>query len=159
MSDEKKVSRRDFLGIATFSIGGLISLILGIPAISYIVSPAGKQEEEQLLIPLGAADKVVPGEPTLFRTKISQKAGWITEDRELSYYVLTEDGREFEAISNICTHLSCRVRWVSDEEKFYCPCHNGVFDKNGDVVSGPPPRPLNKFSVKDEDGQLFVEYG
>jgi menaquinol-cytochrome c reductase iron-sulfur subunit len=159
MDDDKKLSRRGFLGLATFSIGGLISLILGIPAIAYIVSPATKREEEDLFIPLGASDKVIPGEPTLFRTKITQKAGWITEDRELSYFVLTEDRREYSALSNICTHLSCRVRWVADEEKFYCPCHNGVFDKDGNVVSGPPPRPLDSYQVKEENGQLFVEYG
>ena len=159
MNDDNRLSRRGFLGLVTFSLGGLISLIIGIPAISYIVSPARKKIEEINFIPLGAADRVTPGEPTLFRTKITQRAGWIIDERELSYYVLTENNREFVALSNICTHLGCRVRWVADEEKFFCPCHNGVFDKNGAVVSGPPPRPLDRYEVKEENGQLFVEYG
>ena len=159
MNDDNRLSRRGFLSLATFSLGGLISLIVGIPAISYIVSPARKKVEEINFIPLGAADRVTVGEPTLFRTKITQRAGWIIDERELSYYVLTENNREFVALSNICTHLGCRVRWVADEEKFFCPCHNGVFDKNGAVVSGPPPRPLDRYEVKEENGQLFVEYG
>lgn len=159
MKDDNRLSRRGFLGLLTFSLGGLISLIIGIPAISYIIFPARKKVEEVAFLPLGAADKVSPGEPTLFRIKISQKSGWITDERELSYYVLTDNGREFVALSNICTHLGCRVRWVTDEQKFFCPCHNGVFDKDGNVVSGPPPRPLDRFEVKEENGQLFVAFG
>jgi Rieske Fe-S protein len=45
---------------------------------------------------------------------------------------------------------------VSGQEEFFCPCHNGVFDKDGNVVSGPPPRPLDRFEVKVEDDQLFI---
>ena len=159
MNDNNRLSRRDFLGLLTFGLGGLISLAIGIPAISYIISPARRRIEETNFIPLGAADRVSVGAPTLFRTKITRKSGWLTEETELSFYVLTENNREFTALSNICTHLGCRVRWVPDEEKFFCPCHNGVFDKNGAVVSGPPPRPLNQYEVKEENGQLFVEYG
>lgn len=159
MKEKNRFSRRDFLGFLTFSLGGLISLAIGIPAISYIISPARKKVEDVNFIPLGAADRVTPGEPTLFRTKITQKSGWITDETELSYYVLTENNREFVAMSNICTHLGCRVHWVEDEERFFCPCHNGVFDKNGEVVSGPPPRPLKQYEVKEENGQLFVAFG
>ena len=74
----------------------------------------------------------------------------------MTVFVVTEDGRNFVALSNICTHLGCRVRWVSDQGKFFCPCHNGVFDKDGNVVSGPPPRPLDRYDVKVEDGQIFI---
>lgn len=157
MDVEQKLSRRGFLSFATFAIGGIISFIIGIPAISYIFFPATKKEEATELIPLGAADKAIAGVPTLFRTKVTQTAGWITNERELSFYVLTEDHRNYVALSNICTHLSCRVRWVAEEEKFFCPCHNAVFSKQGEVVSGPPPRPLDQFNVREENGQLFVE--
>lgn len=159
MSDDNQLNRRGFLGFITFLIGGVISLIVGIPAIRYIISPAAKEDEGQDLIPLGSASKVEIGVPTLFKTRIEQKAGWITDERELSFFVLTEDKREYIAISNVCTHLSCRIRWVSDQGQFFCPCHNAVFDKTGEVVSGPPPRPLDRFEVREEDGQLFVANG
>lgn len=156
MKDKQKISRRDFLGIATFSIGGLISAIIGIPAIGYIIGPALGAKKEQNWIPLGAVSKVEIGKPTLFKTKVEKRAGWIVNEQELTFYVFTENGRDFIAMSNVCTHLGCRVRWVADEEKFFCPCHNAAFAKNGDVVSGPPPRPLDRFEVKEEDNQLFV---
>ena len=156
MTDSTKVTRRDFLGFMIFAIGGIISFALGIPAIAYIVGPALKIRDEQNWIPLGAASKVEIGVPTLFQTNVQQKSGWIVEERELRFYVYSEDGREFIAMSNVCTHLGCSVRWVAEQTQFFCPCHNGVFDKNGKVVAGPPPRPLDRFEIKEEDGQLFV---
>jgi Rieske Fe-S protein len=70
---------------------------------------------------------------------------------------MTENGQGFIVMSNICTHLGCKVRWIPDQEGFFCPCHNGVFAKDGSVVSGPPPRPLDQYEVKIEDGILYVK--
>ena len=91
-----------------------------------------------------ARPRVELGTPTLFKIKFERQTGWIVDQREISLYVLTDDGRDFVAMSNICTHLACRVRWIADREQFFCPCHNGVFDKEGNVVSGPAPRPLDR---------------
>ncbi|HSG25996.1 MAG TPA: ubiquinol-cytochrome c reductase iron-sulfur subunit [Anaerolineales bacterium] len=154
--EKKDVNRKDFLSMAILAIGGVISFAIGIPAVAYILGPALRKATEQNWIPLGLASKVEVGVPTLFKAKIEQKAGWITNEQELTFYVLTDNGRDFVAMSNVCTHLGCRVRWVEDQEQFFCPCHNAAFDKQGDVVSGPPPKPLDKFEVKVENDQLFV---
>lgn len=156
MPEEKQVDRRGFMRLATGAISALIAAALGIPAIAYIVGPALKQDEEQEWIRLGSTSKVELGEPTLFRAKIERKTGWIVDEEELTIYVLTQDGRDFIAMSNICTHLGCRVRWIADQELFFCPCHNATYDKDGEVLSGPPPRPLDRYEVKAEDNQLFV---
>jgi Rieske Fe-S protein len=156
MSKEKRVNRRDFLSIATWSIGGLISAAMGIPAIAYILGPALQREQAQNWIRIGAISKVELGTPTLFKAKIERKTGWIVSEEEISAFILTENGRDFIAMSNICTHLGCRVRWIADRQQFLSPCHNGIFDNNGNVVSGPPPRPLDRYEVKVENGQLFI---
>lgn len=156
MGDEQQINRRNFLGIATWAIGGLISLGMGIPAIAYIIGPALNRSSSQEWIRLGPTSKVELKTPTLFKFTIQRKTGWIVNEEEVSVYVLTDNGRDFIAMSNICTHLGCRVRWISDREEFFCPCHNGVFDKEGKVVSGPPPRPLDRYEVKVEDDQLLV---
>ncbi len=58
----------------------------------------------------------------------------------------SEDG--VLALSLICTHLGCTVQWNAATRSFHCPCHNGYFDEFGDVVSGPPPLPLERLPVQ-----------
>jgi menaquinol-cytochrome c reductase iron-sulfur subunit len=159
MRDLKRIKRRDFLSIATWGIGGVIGAAMGIPAVAYIIGPALKNDTTQNWAMLGGTSKVELGTPTLFKVKIERQTGWIVDKMELSVYVLTDNGRDFVAMSNICTHLACRVRWISDREQFFCPCHDGVFAKDGNVVSGPPPRPLDRYEIKVEDDQLFILAG
>jgi menaquinol-cytochrome c reductase iron-sulfur subunit len=156
MSDEPQIKRDSFLKIAILGIGGFIGVSLGIPAIAYIASPARIENQSQVWIRVGSTSKVEIGTPTLFRIKITRKTGWIVNEEELTVYVLTENGRDYIVMSNICTHLGCRVRWIEEKGQFFCPCHNGVFNKQGQVVSGPPPKPLNQFQVKVEDNAIFV---
>jgi Rieske Fe-S protein len=70
--------------------------------------------------------------------------------------VLTENGRDYIAMSNICTHLGCRVRWIQERGQFLSPCHNGIFDKLGIVISGPPPRPLDRYEIRLEKDQIYI---
>ncbi len=156
MAEQKNVmGRRQFMSTFIAAAGGLISAALGLPAVAYVVGPA-LQRLTGNWIQLGAIAKVELGVPTLFKTKVERQTGWITEEQEISAYVLTDDGQDFVAISNICTHLGCRARWIADQQIFFCPCHNGVFDKNGEVVSGPPPRALDRYETKVEDAVLYV---
>lgn len=155
-SEETQIDRRSFLSLATWGIGGLIALGLGIPGVAYIIGPALQKNQTQNWISIGSKNKVVLGEPTLFKVKVERQTGWIVNEEEISVYVLTENGRDFVAMSNICTHLGCRVRWIDEQQRFFCPCHNGVFDKDGKVVSGPPPRPLDQFEVKVEDDNISI---
>jgi len=156
MTDKKQFTRRDFMGFTTFGIAGVIGLGLGVPAIVYVTSPAQKSDEDQVWIRLGPTSKVELNIPTLFKTTVSQQTGWIVNEQEIAVYVLTENGRDYIAMSNVCTHLGCRVRWVTEEGEFFCPCHNAVFDKEGEVVSGPPPSPLDRYEVKIENDQIFI---
>jgi len=87
---------------------------------------------------------------------VERKTGWIVNQEKISIYVLTTDGRDFIAMSNICTHLGCRVRWIAEQASFFCPCHNGVFDAQGSVVSGPPPRALDRYEVNVEGDKLYI---
>ena len=156
MDRKKQLKRRDFLSIATWAIGILIGAGLGLPAVAYIIGPALREDEAFAWIRLGSISKIELGIPTLFKAKIERQTGWIVNEEQISVYVLTENGRDFVAMSNICTHLGCRVRWIKDQDQFFCPCHNGIFDNAGSVVAGPVPRPLDRFDVKVEDDQLFI---
>lgn len=160
MEDEvekhEEISRRDAMKVAVSLIGGLIGTALGIPAIAYILGPALKKEEANW-IRVGSLSTIELGIPALFKPKVTRQNGWIIDEEQVGVFVLTEDGRDYHAMSNICTHLGCRVRWIAESEQFFSPCHNGVFDKHGYVVSGPPPRPLDEFETKIEDGYLYIQ--
>ena len=157
-SQKGSLSRRNFMKTVIASISGVIGAAIGLPAIAYIVGPALKKETDEW-IRLGSVNKVEVDIPSLFKTVIEKQTGWINAEEEFSVYVLTTDGRDFVVMSNICTHLGCKVRWIPDQDGFFCPCHNGVFAKDGRVVSGPPPRSLDRFESKVEDGILYVKRG
>jgi Rieske Fe-S protein len=159
MTNDDQVKRRGFLEMATWAIGGLISAGMAIPAVAYIIGPAIKRTSAEDWIQVGAISKIEIGIPTLFKVKVERKTGWIVNVDEISIYAFTENARDFVAMSNVCTHLGCRVRWISEQEQFFCPCHNAVFNKEGEVVSGPPPKPLDRYEVKVTDGQLYILVG
>ncbi len=152
----KSPGRRKFLEVIIVAIGGLMGAAVGVPAVAYIVGPALKKNTATWLR-LGAVSKVQIGVPTLLKVTVENQAGWTKSHDELSAYVLTEDGQNYIAMSNICTHLGCRSRWIPEQERFFCPCHNGIFDKYGNVVSGPPPRPLDRFETKLEGNILYIQ--
>ena len=70
--------------------------------------------------------------------------------------MLEKTDSEVRALSAICTHLGCIIAWHPRAKEFICPCHGGRYDVNGNVVFGPPPRPLEKIQVKVRDGKVFV---
>ena len=135
-------SRRDFIAnvaLGTGTVLGLGSLAYRfleylypvIPAIKLVEVPAGKPED----IP---ADGV---------RLIQLPAGPV---------ILEKADNEVHAFSAICTHLGCTVQWHPEDKRFICPCHQGIYDLKGNVVSGPPPRPLVKLQVTVRDDQVFV---
>jgi Rieske Fe-S protein len=63
---------------------------------------------------------------------------------------------EYRAFSATCTHLSCTVQYRTDLHEIWCACHNGMYDLNGRNVSGPPPRPLEKYQVHVRGEDLVV---
>lgn len=70
------------------------------------------------------------------------------------------DVDDFVALSSTCPHLGCQVHWEGQNDRFFCPCHNGVFDREGVGVSGPPGeagQSLPRYPLKVEGGLLFIE--
>ncbi len=66
------------------------------------------------------------------------------------------EGGEVEALSLVCTHLGCTVEWQPENQQFYCPCHEGKFDREGRAVAGPPKLPLEQLKVRQEGGKVWV---
>jgi cytochrome b6-f complex iron-sulfur subunit len=64
----------------------------------------------------------------------------------------------FDALSATCTHQGCTVGYDASSAKVVCPCHGGIYDPNsGNVVSGPPPSPLTKYTVAKNGNTLTIK--
>ncbi|MEM1204703.1 MAG: ubiquinol-cytochrome c reductase iron-sulfur subunit [Acidobacteriota bacterium] len=67
---------------------------------------------------------------------------------------------DFVALSSTCPHLGCQVHWQPLEDRFFCPCHNGVFSPDGVAIGGPPAeagQSLPRYPLKADAGLLFIE--
>ena len=70
--------------------------------------------------------------------------------------LIRTEGGEFRAFSAICTHLNCTVQYRPERHYIWCACHNGIYDLNGRVVGGPPPRPLEEYKVNVRGEDIVV---
>ena len=67
---------------------------------------------------------------------------------------------DFIALSSTCPHLGCQVHWEGQNNRFFCPCHNGAFNPEGEAIAGPPAEAgqrLPRYPLKVENGLLFIE--
>ncbi|MHC4822169.1 MAG: QcrA and Rieske domain-containing protein [Planctomycetota bacterium] len=70
------------------------------------------------------------------------------------------EAESFMALSSTCPHLGCQVHWEAHNDRFFCPCHNGVFDPSGKGTEGPPGdagQDLPRYPLKVEGGLLYIE--
>ena len=150
-----ELTRRTFLGWATASLGGLIAAVLGGAGLGYFLSPGFKTKEEDW-VDVGPAKSVAAGVPTKVEFVQRRRDAWSVTERRSSAWLLTSNGRDFIAFDPRCTHLGCPYRWDDRKKEFLCPCHSAVFDVDGQVVSGPPPRPLDRYPTKVVGGRIMV---
>jgi menaquinol-cytochrome c reductase iron-sulfur subunit len=72
-------------------------------------------------------------------------------------YVSMKNADQAVVFSSTCTDLGCGVNFDPGSEFFYCPCHGGIFNKAGEPVAGPPPRPLYQYATRIRDGVLEID--
>ena len=154
---KKELTRRDFIKGTAAVIGGLIGAVIALPSIAYLLSPALQKEEDTDTVDLGPLENYPVGVPTRFDTTRTKVNGWERTGTIYGMYVVKKSENEVRVFSDICTHLGCRISWHADQEHYISPCHNGHFDIVGNVVSGPPPRPLDEYITKIENGNLLVQ--
>jgi menaquinol-cytochrome c reductase iron-sulfur subunit len=158
MAGSRHISRRDFITLTTAAVGTIIGAAIGLPAIAYLIDPALKTGSTEAWIPLGKLESFEIGKPSLSTFTRSKVNGWEKSVNSYGVFVLRKSQTEVAVFSNVCTHLSCRVNWQADKQQYICPCHDGRFGIDGKVVSGPPPRPLDTYETKVEDGTLSVHF-
>lgn len=135
-SNESGAGRRDFLSWLLGSSLGTVALWVFYPVVRFVNTPP-VPESTAVQVDAGATN-----DPAF------QDTGYkIVRFGEDPLIVLRVDENDFRAFSATCTHLDCIVEYQKDERRIWCNCHNGRYDLTGQVVSGPPPRPLQAFRV------------
>lgn len=141
--EDNYVSRREFVKFLTLASGGLAAGSVGLAAWSKC--PPRKRVFDRAEI--GAVDELPVG-------------GWkqFSYPRPIDACILVRTGdSSVVAFSRKCTHLSCPVGWQPENNRLYCPCHNGAFSiEDGHVLQGPPDRPLPRIILELEDGKIFA---
>ena len=159
------VTRRNFMNVAAQGSGMVAVAAIALPALGFAIGP--------IFSPLSWSWQPI-GSPsdfsaTTYATKVITIVPNIGEAGMSIAYVRSRDPaidtdketqwNKWVALSSRCAHLGCPVRYVAAAERFICPCHGGVYDFVGQVVGGPPVRPLDRFYTRYNSATGLVELG
>jgi menaquinol-cytochrome c reductase iron-sulfur subunit len=150
-------SRRGFLQVIIASLATLGSLILGIPLISYLVGPSLRVKQPHFAL-AGSVSSLPEENPADLTFADKTQDAYIQETKLRSVWAVKQSASDVTVFSPICTHLGCRYNWEPQSNHFVCPCHGSVFAKDGKVLAGPAPRPLDTLPTKIENNDLYVEW-
>jgi menaquinol-cytochrome c reductase iron-sulfur subunit len=153
---QKTVPRRRFIEWLSISLGALCAAIVALPIVGFILAPLFSRKPEQW-ISLGKIDDFKIGETVSVAFNDPSPLPWAGITARTAAWLRREDEKTFIAFSVNCTHLGCPVRWLADAELFMCPCHGGVYYKDGSVAAGPPPHPLFRYEMLVENGEVKLK--
>lgn len=161
MSDSE-LNRRDFIKVTTGIVGGLIGAAIGLPAIAYLFDPAFKTGAKSGWVPVGKVADMQVGIPYPFSFTRTQVNGWERTSTSHGGFAIrrSDNANDILVLNSRCTHLGCTVNWKDEAQAFVCPCHDAKFSKEGVVLGGPPPRPLDRYGQfqVSADGVLEIYY-
>ena len=133
-------------------MGATLALVLG----RAVVAPAFARRAP-IWLAAGSADALTDQVPLPVTLRVARPDGASEAvDRRVVYLVKAGDG-SVRAFDSTCTHLGCRTRLNAETGLIECPCHGGVYDAAGQVVSGPPPSPLAELPARLEAGRVLVQ--
>lgn len=140
---QNKIPRKSFLKLLINISSSAFVLMVVYPIISFL-KPPKQREVEVNNVKLSNLDDFAVGDSKILR--FGNKP----------IIVIRKEKEQFIALSAACTHLDCTVQYKKDESVIWCACHNGKYDLTGRNISGPPPRPLDKFVTTLKNNELII---
>ena len=155
MSPVNSSNRRGFLvrviQATHAAIGATLAFIVG----GAVVAPSLGRRESQWLH-AGDVTQLAEDVPMPVTLRIARPDG-ASEVVERRVVYLVRSGDRVRALDSTCTHLGCRTKFNAESMQIECPCHGGVYDSAGRVISGPPPAPLAAMATRMENDQIMVQ--
>lgn len=153
--ENHETTRRSFYAVCINGLGALITAALALPAVAYLFFKPKSQREAGWVdaADLNALQLRKPEEVVFRRTRVD---GWRVLNEKTTAWVVRMDDQNVVAYTPQCTHLGCAYHWDEQQKNFICPCHTSAFSIDGKVLSGPAPRPLDRFATRVDNGKLLI---
>jgi len=148
-------TRRRFYTGAIYALWAAMAAAMGLPGFFYLLLPPSVKKEDEW-VELGDVTRLAPNSPVEMTFRRNRVDGWrISSEKSTAWVVKTPDDR-IVAYGPQCTHLGCAYHWDERKNEFLCPCHTSLFSIDGQVVSGPAPRPLDRYETRIDGKKLMV---
>lgn len=148
------MERRTFLSRIVSFFAAVTAALMALPAFRFLIAALSGREESGWYT-IGSTDSGQMSE------EINQvtynrilREGWLTRAVQETVWVRRKPDGTFVVFEPHCTHLGCAFAWNTENHRFECPCHGGKFDLDGNRIEGPPPRPLDRYEVR-QDGNIL----
>jgi menaquinol-cytochrome c reductase iron-sulfur subunit len=148
-------TRRWFYLTFIYGLWAAISAALAAPALLYLFLPP-KTRAESDWVEAGDVASLQPKTPVEWVFRKNRVDGWKVSSEKQTAWVVKLPDQKIVAFGPQCTHLGCAYHWEERSSEFLCPCHSSVFSMDGKVLSGPAPRPLDRYATKIENGKLLL---
>ena len=155
MTEGQATNRRTFFLASIYSLWGVIAAALTLPASVYLLFPPRARKEAEW-VEAGELSGLTVGTPEEVVFRKNRLDGWKLTSEKTSAWVVKRSEQEVVAFAPQCTHLGCAYHWDERKGNFLCPCHSSAFSLDGRVLSGPAPRPLDRYEVRLKNGKLLL---
>ncbi len=145
--------RRRFLARLSVALGAAVAALVGFPSLLFLL---GLRKTPKVWRSVGRVEDFRIGSTVEVSFLDTSPLPWAGVTAKTAAWLRREGPQHFIAFSVDCTHLGCPIRWLEDAELFMCPCHGGVYYKDGRVASGPPPRPLVQYPVRIRSDEVQI---
>lgn len=149
----REMNRRKFLVRLSVALGSIGAALIAVPSAAFLL---GLRKQPQIWRTVGTLNDFKVGETVNVSFEDPSPLPWAGVTAQTTAWLRRVDNENFIAFSTICTHLGCPVRWLASADLFMCPCHGGVFYADGQVASGPPPKPLNRYPVRISENDVQI---
>lgn len=155
--DQQAMSRRQFLGAGFWMVTSIATLPVGAAGARFLAGNSFDSETNHW-VEIGKLAALNPTQVNRVNYSVRATDAWREVEHTGTLYTFSEDdGATYTVLDATCTHLGCVVQWQSGDNQFSCPCHSGHFTREGDVIDGPPPKPLRRLPTKIENDTLWAQ--
>ena len=151
-----EIARRQLLGKMSIGLGVACGAAISVPGVGFVVAPIFRDEPTEWRA-VGKIDAFKIGETVNVVFVDASPLPWAGVTAKTAAWLRRIDQTNFVAFSVNCAHLGCPVRWMEQARLFMCPCHGGVYYKDGTVAAGPPPHPLIRYEVRVLNDEVQIK--